>query len=123
MIFTFSSQFSYILAVVNLYVEGCKQGNADIMRPAFDRQAVMFSYAPDGKVVAEGTIEHLFEGFKGMGPEHESVWQTDVIDSTETTAVVRVMAENWHGVGFVDHHSLVKTDKGWKIVAKVYHTL
>ena len=39
------------------------------------------------------------------------------------TAVVRVMAEKWHGVGFVDHHSLVKTDKGWKIVAKIYHTL
>lgn len=49
--------------------------------------------------------------------------QIDVIDSTETTAVVRVMAENWHGVGFVDHHSLVKTDKGWKIVDKIYHTL
>ena len=93
------------------------------MRPAFDRQAVMFSYTPDGKMVAEGTIEHLFDGFKGMGPEHESIWQIDVIDSTETTAVVRVMAENWHGVGFVDHHSQVETDKGWKIVAKVYHTL
>lgn len=93
------------------------------MRLAFDRQAVMFSYVPDGKLVVEGTIEHLFSALKGFTPEKESVWQIDIIDTTETTAVVRVMAENWHGVGFIDHHSLVKTDKGWKIVAKIYHTI
>lgn len=63
-----------ILAVVNLYVESRKQGNADIMRPAFDKQAVIFSYTPEGKLVAEEKIEHLFESFKGMSPEHESIW-------------------------------------------------
>ena len=42
-----------ILAVVNLYVESRKQGNADIMRPAFDKQAVILSYTPEGKLVAE----------------------------------------------------------------------
>ena len=63
-----------ILAVVNLYVEGCKQGNADIMRPAFYKQAVIFSYTPEGKLVAERTIEHLFEGFKDISPEHKSIW-------------------------------------------------
>lgn len=42
-----------ILAVVNLYVESRKQGNADIMRPDFDKQSVIFSYTPEGKLVAE----------------------------------------------------------------------
>ena len=51
------------------------------------------------------------------------MWQINIIDATETTAIVRVMAQNWHNVGFIDHHSLVKTNDGWKIVAKIYYTI
>lgn len=112
-----------ILATVQLYVDGCNEGDPAIMEPAFDKQAVMFSYDENGKMVAEGSITHLFDGLKGIGKETNSVWQIDVLDATPTTAVVRVMAEKWHGVGFIDHHSLVKTGKGWKIVAKIYHSL
>ena len=45
------------------------------------------------------------------------------IDSTETTAIVRVVIENWHGLSFIDHHSLVKIGGEWKIVANIYHSV
>lgn len=70
-----------------------------------------------------GSAEGSSPSPSGNTPPKESVWQVDVLDSTDTTAVVRIMAENWHGASFVDHHSLVKTDKGWKIVAKIHHTI
>lgn len=71
-----------ILATVQLYVDGCNKGDPAIMEPAFDKQAVMFSHDENGKMVAEGSVTHLFDGPKGIGKETNSAWQIDVLDAT-----------------------------------------
>ena len=111
------------LNIINLYVEGCKKGDVEIMKPAFSKSAVMFSYTKEGKMIAKCSIENLFKGSNWLGEVHKSMWQINIIDATETTAIVRVMAQNWHNVGFIDHHSLVKTNDGWKIATKIYYTI
>ena len=50
-----------ITDVLNKYIDGCKQANSSIMKPAFSDQATMFSVGADGKL-AGGAIQNLFDG-------------------------------------------------------------
>lgn len=115
--------YEAILATVQKYVDGCNEGKSEIMKPAFDEGAVMYSVNADGTVAAAGSIDNLYAIVDQVGPDKSGSARLDVIDSTETTAIVRVVIENWHGLSFIDHHSLVKFGNEWKIVAKIYHTI
>ncbi|MBR2081576.1 MAG: nuclear transport factor 2 family protein [Elusimicrobiaceae bacterium] len=112
-----------ILATVQKYVDGCNEGKSEVMKPAFDAGAVMYSVNADGSVAAQGSINNLYAVVDQLGADKNGKVHMDVVDSTPTTAVVRVTIENWHGLSFVDHHSLVKMNGTWKIVAKIYHTV
>ena len=115
--------YETILATVQKYIDGCNEGKSEIMKPAFDEGAVMYSVNPDGTVAAAGSINNLYAIVDQVGADKGGVSRVDVIDSTETTAIVRVVIENWHGLSFIDHHSLVKIGGEWKIVAKIYHSV
>lgn len=115
--------YEAITAIVQKYIDGCNAGKSEIMKPAFDDGAVMYSMNSDGTVAAAGSIDVLYGIVDQLGADNGGSARIDVVDSTETTAIVRVVIENWHGLTFIDHHSLVKTADGWKIVAKIYHTV
>ena len=115
--------YSEIIATVQKYIDGCNEGKSEVMKPAFDAGAVMYSVNADGTVAAQGSINNLYAIVDQVGPDHGGSARMDVIESTPTTAVVCVVIENWHGLSFIDHHSLVKFADGWRIVAKVYHSL
>ncbi len=55
------SEHDEILKTVQLYIDACKQGKSDLMRPAFHSQASFFGYA--GDQLAVGT-EFLFDWIK-----------------------------------------------------------
>ena len=112
-----------ILATVQKYVDGCNEGKSEVMKPAFDAGAVMYSVNADGSVAAQGSINNLYAVVDQLGADKNGKAHMNVVDSTPTTAIVRVTIENWHGLSFVDHHSLVKMNGTWKIVAKIYHTV
>ncbi|MBQ8088395.1 MAG: nuclear transport factor 2 family protein [Clostridia bacterium] len=115
--------YNAIISTVQKYIDGCNEGKSEIMKPAFDEGAVMYSVNADGSVAAKGSIENLYAIVDQVGADHSGSARMDVIESTPTTAVVRVVIENWHNLSFIDHHSLVKFEDGWKIVAKVYHSI
>ena len=115
--------YEEILETMQKYIDGCNEGKSEIMKPAFDEGAVMYSVNPDGTVAVEGSINNLYATVDQLGADKGGSSRMDVIDSTETTAIVRVVIENWHGLSFIDHHSLVKMGGEWKIVAKIYHTI
>lgn len=114
--------YAEITAVVRKYIDGCNEGSSEIMKPAFDDEAVMYGTKADGTVEAKGTIRNLYAVVDSVGADKNGKARIDVLDTTEDTAVVRVVIENWHGLTFTDYHSLMKLDGEWKIVAKVYHT-
>lgn len=116
------NDYSKITTVVQKYIDSCNEGNSVTMMPAFDKDAVMFGTKSDGEVEARGTIENLYKVVDSVGADKNGSSRIDVLDTTENTAVVRVVIENWHGLTFTDYHSLMKIDGEWKIVAKVYHT-
>lgn len=116
------SDYEAITAVVQKYIDGCNEGKSAVMKPAFDNGAVMYGTKADGTVEAKGSIENLYAIVDSVGADKNGNARIDVLDTTEDTAVVRVIIENWHGLTFTDYHSLMKIDGEWKIVAKVYHT-
>lgn len=116
------SDYSNIISTVQKYLDGCNEGKSQIMKPAFDDEAVMFGAKADGTLEAKGTINNLYAIVDSVGADENGQSRIDVLDSTPTTAVVRVIIENWHGLTFTDYHSLIKIDGQWKIVAKVYNT-
>lgn len=115
-------EYKEIAETVQKYIDGCNDGKSAIMKPAFDNGAVMYGTKSDGTVEAQGSIKNLYEIVDTVGADENGKARIDVLDTTEYTAVVRVIIENWHGLTFTDYHSLMKINGEWKIVAKVYHT-
>ena len=116
------SDYDSIVATVQKYVDGCIEGKTELMKPAFDEGAVMYGVNADGSLAAKGSINNLFDVISSIGGDRNGKARIDIIDSTPNTAVARVIMENWHGSGFTDHHSLLKINGEWKIVAKIYQS-
>ncbi|GEK28256.1 nuclear transport factor 2 family protein [Furfurilactobacillus siliginis] len=103
--------YADIIATLNVYVEG---GNTS---GAMTKQA----FHPNATVNAE-PAQGLYEAIDQAG-KGDSIAKIDVLDVVGDVATARVTMENWHGENFVDFHLLMKGDDGWKIVAKVFHTM
>ena len=74
--------YSEIIATVQKYVDGCNEGKSEVMKPAFDAGAVMYSVNADGTVAAQGSIENLYAIVDQVGPDHGGSARVDVIEST-----------------------------------------
>lgn len=113
------ADYEVVLSTVNKYVEACKQGKSDIMKPAFASNALMYGYL-NGQLF-DGSIDALYGAVDQFGAAPGAVARVDVLGIEGTAATVRVVLENWHGIAFTDYHNLLKCNGEWKIVAKVFH--
>lgn len=111
--------YQEIKEVVMQYVDGCATGNVELAKKAFDKGAVMYGYL-NGQLCA-GSIDALYGAIEQLGADPATKAEVDVIEVVGTAATVRVVLEDWHGLGFTDFHSLVKMDGKWQIVAKIFH--
>ncbi len=62
------SEHDATLKTLQLHINGCKQGNRDLMRPAFHPQASCFGYG--GDQLAFG-LAFLFDWIEGNGPARD----------------------------------------------------
>lgn len=111
--------YQEIKDVVMQYVNGCAMGDVDLAKKAFHKDAVMYGYL-NGKLCA-GSIDALYGAIEQLGADSGTQSEVDVMEIAGTAATVRVVLEDWHGMGFTDFHSLVKMDDKWQIVAKIFH--
>ncbi|MCD7757552.1 MAG: nuclear transport factor 2 family protein [Clostridiales bacterium] len=101
--------YEEILKAAQLYIDGCAKGDGELMRPAF----------MEGATINGAPIASLFEGATQAGPGGSTA-HVDVLDAVGDVAVIRVYLQNYFGKDYVDFHSLLKTEKGWQIAAKVF---
>lgn len=111
--------YQEIKDVVMKYVSGCATGDVELAKEAFHKDAVMFGYL-NGQL-CEGSIDALYGAIEQLGADPATKYEVDVVEVVGTAATVRVVLEDWHGLGFTDFHSLVRMDGKWKIVAKIFH--
>jgi hypothetical protein len=107
-----------IKKVIGLYTEGARNADSSIIKPAFHKEAIIYSAADE---IAGGPIQGMFDIIdkspKATGIETEIT----AIDISSNTAYVRFEANNWNGARYSDMFLLLKDKNGWKIIAKVYH--
>jgi hypothetical protein len=116
-------EYQAIVAVLNKYIDGCRQARSSIMKPAFSDKATIFSVDADGKLTG-GSIQHLFDAIDNP-PFHPSPEAQSVIvrvDIVGTAASARIDSNDVSGFSFSDFFQLLKVDGKWTIVSKIFHT-
>jgi Putative lumazine-binding len=118
------SDYDRIVQTMQMYIDGCKQGKSELMRPAFQPNASFFGYA--GDQLAVGT-QFLFDWVDKNGPAREIEPRFVSVDILESIAVVHLEVAGWSGklagsgVTMSDLFTLLKTPEGWRIIQKAFH--
>jgi len=117
---TYAEEYQAIAEVLNKYIEGCKQANSSIMKPAFNEVATMYSVGPDGKL-AGGAIPVLFDGVdKDFHPSPNATAAITRIEIVGTAASARIDANDMSGIAFTDFFHLLKVEGKWTVVSKIF---
>jgi hypothetical protein len=117
-------EYDKIVQIMQMYIDGCKQGRSELMRPAFHTNASFFGYA--GGQLAVGT-QFLFDWIDQNGPALKIEPRIVSVDILDSIAVVRLEVAGWSGklagsgVRMSDLFTLLKTPEGWKIIQKAFH--
>ena len=121
---TIAQETEQISRTVDLYVEGCREGDAAKLREAFHPDARMW-----GSMLGERYDEPIGEMIAmvdGKPVDVDGSYQARVtsVEQTEDAASVVLVEEGfWGSVSFVDYFDLARIDGTWKIVNKTFaHT-
>ena len=118
------SDYDSIVQSVQVYIDGCKLGKSELMRPTFASDASFFGYV--GGQLATG-IRSLFDWIDKNGPAPAIEPRIVSVDILESIAVVRLEVDGWsgklagRGVHMSDLFTLLKMPTGWKIIQKAFH--
>ena len=113
-----------ITRVVDLYVQGVREGDADKLREAFHPSARMWGSLMGQRY--DVPIAEMIAMFDGKPCDVDGSYKAEVtaVEQTEDTASATLAEEGfWGTVSFVDFFSLARIDGEWKIVNKTFvHT-
>lgn len=117
-----TSDYDAVAATVQRYIDGMRKGSSQFMSTAFHRDATMYGFV--GKNLFSGPIQNLYNVVDQGGEAPNLKARLDILDITQTTAVVRVdMEQDAFNTSYTDFHSLLKEGGEWKILHKVFHSV
>ena len=108
---------------INLYYEGCCESDPSKIKQAFDKNAMISGYLPDG--LHEMNLEE-FAGFveaQKPSPKEkgdESFLEILSCEIVGDTALVKIK-EAYLGMIFIDSFSFLKKEETWRIYTKLFH--
>ena len=121
---SYPREYDAILSTMQKYIDGCKQGRSEVMRPAFHPEASFFGYVRDQ--LAIGTT-FLYDWIDRNGPAPGLEPRFVSVDILESIAVVRLEVAGWSGklvqsgVRMSDLFTLLRMPEGWRIIQKAFH--
>ena len=117
------SDIDQIKSCIDLYYEGCCESDSSKIKKAFDKNAMISGYLPDG--LHEMNLDE-FAGFvdaqqpspkeKGDKPFLE-ILSCEILGET---ALVKIK-EQYLGMIFIDSFSFLRKDDTWRIYTKLFH--
>jgi len=122
---SFVGQYDAIVKTMNAYVDGLREGNSQLMRPAFHAAATFFGHYPGG--IMDGPVQPLFDWVDGNGPAPNIRARFAKVEVIGDIAYVQLELEGLSGtlagadVVMSDLFTLMVTDGVWKIVQKAFH--
>lgn len=119
---TFVDDYAAITETLNKYNQGVAKADSSIMKPAFAKEATMFS--SEAGALSGGPIAALFEGIDtAFTATPDSRYAIAYIDITGTAASARVDTnDSSDGQCFTDYFHLLKIDGKWTILSKIFHS-
>lgn len=112
-----------IRKVVDLYIDGVRNGNIESLTQAFHPQSSMFGWK--GKDLFVTPIQGLFDYVASTPAPANSGEPTNfVITSIQVAgnaATVEMAMDSYHQHDFTDFFQLVKIEGRWWIVSKLFH--
>lgn len=114
------SDYKAITEIIDIYIEGGRQGQSEIMKQAFHEGANIYANS-HGQTVG-GPIQLLYDLVDSKEAAGEIPYSISAIEIYQDIAMTKVDIENWAGAKYTDMFTLLKTDQGeWKIISKVSH--
>jgi hypothetical protein len=119
------AEYNAIVNVLQMYNDGSRAGNSELMRPAFHPDAKLVGYVGDTLLFSPSQV--LFDWIDTNGPAPDIEPSFASIDILDSIAVVRLEVKQWSGknagsgVHMSDLFTLLKTEDGWKISQKMFH--
>lgn len=114
-----------ITRTMHCYIAGVREGDSELMRPAFHPAATISGYCQGTEY--SGSIEHVFAWIAENGPAPLIEPRFARIEIIETIAIVHLEVQRWSGklVGAnaraSDVFTLLKWNGEWKITHKLFH--
>ena len=121
---TYGVDYDGVIKTMQLYIDGCKQGDSELMRPAFHADAGFFGYV-DGDLALGTPVLFQWVDKNGSSPNIRPRFVS--VDILESIASVRLEVDGWSGalagpqVCMSDIFTLLKTKEEWKIIQKAFH--
>jgi hypothetical protein len=121
---TTAQETDQITRAVDLYVEGCRDGDAEKLREAFHPDARMWGSLAGSRV--DIPITDMIAMVDGKPVDVDGSYQAKVtsVEQTDDVALVALQEEGfWGSVSFVNFFALARIEGAWKIVNKAFvHT-
>ena len=123
---TLSSEVLSIRNVIDLYIDGVKNGKVESLRQAFHPSSSMFGYK--GADLYVTPIEGLYDYIVNTTPPAEAgevgKQYKCIITSISIhghAATVEMVMDGYHEHDFIDYFQLLKVEERWWIVSKLFH--
>jgi len=113
-----------VRAVVQRYVDACRDGDANALRSVFHPQALLSGYLAGDRLL--GDMEPFYAAVAGNPPpavgEGEYRAEISGIEVSGGIAVAILREQRYLGMDFVNHFQLLEVDGEWVIVAKLFQS-
>jgi len=115
-----------VKAVIQDYIDGTYEADADKLKSVFHKQAVMNGYlGPDGIFVKpDAFIQDITSAPSMKSNGDPYIAEIEFIRIEGDIANVILSESGFRGsANFVDHFHLIKEEGAWKIISKLFTTL
>ncbi|RXD04816.1 nuclear transport factor 2 family protein [Sphingomonas sp. UV9] len=118
---TYVDDYALIATTLKKYTEGLVAASGSDMRPAFAKEATVFSV--ENGILSGGPAEGLFanidEDFEASLEARVAITRVEIVGSA---ASARIDINDVNGFYFSDFIHLLKVEGAWTIVGKIFYT-
>lgn len=118
-------EYDAITRTMDRYIAGAREGDGELMRPAFHPEATISGYCQGSEY--SGSVEHVFAWVTANGPAPKIEPRFARIEIIVTIALVHLEVDGWSGKlagansRATDVFTLLKLNGDWKITHKLFH--
>lgn len=110
-----------IKEVIEIYAKGSREGDVDLLKTVFAKNAIMSGNLKTVQLVASSP-EIFFNDINGK-KSVDYTHRISGISKSDNVAIASLEEKGLGGKSFVNHFHLIKIDGQWKIVSKLFEEI